>query len=196
MKEGQRVIDLLACRRCHSSAGRGNSLTTNLDGAALRKTPKELVQSIRNPATNMPDFALTEEQMTVLINAIYSGSLARKPDQIAPVKVHFNSAGRKDPDIFSTKCGSCHRIISARLGAVGTGDIGPNLSGLFSGFYPKTFRNDEVWTTKNLDTWLKNPRVIRPWARMQPVLLNEIETREIESVIGSVSNNSASKEGR
>jgi hypothetical protein len=68
------------------------------------------------------------------------------------------------------------------MGALGAGDIGPNLSGLFSQHYPKTFRNGEVWSARNLRAWLKNPREIREWARMQPVVLTEKEMKELEAI--------------
>ena len=176
-------MDQLACRRCHISAGRGNRLSVTLDGAAIRKTAGELVLSIRRPVANMPNFGLDEERITMLVNAIYAGSEGRQTDEAAPVRVHFNTSGKKNPDIFSTKCGSCHRILSERLGAAGTGEIGPNLSGLFSKYYPKTFRNGEAWTAGNLNAWVKNPREIRPWARMLPVTLTETETKELQSII-------------
>ena len=131
----------------------------------------------------MSDFCLNEYQITTLVNAILAGSHERNADDAAPVRVHFNTAGKKSLDIFSTKCGSCHRILSERLGAVGSGQIAPNLSGLFSEYYPRTFRNGEVWTVSNLKTWLKNPRETRTWARMQPVVLTNTETKELESII-------------
>lgn len=183
IREGERLMDRLACRRCHVSGGRGNRLAASLDSAAVRKTAGELVLSIRHPVANMPDFGLDEEQITILVNVIFAGSQGRQTDEAAPVRVHFNTSGKKSADIFSTKCGSCHRILSERLGAVGTGETAPNLSGLFSDFYPKTFRNGEVWSARNLKDWLKNPREIRPLARMLPVMLTGAETKELESII-------------
>lgn len=183
IKEGQFLIDQFACRRCHISGGRGNALAVSLDSSAARKTAGELALSIRRPVQNMPDFGLDEERVTVLVNAIISGSRGYETVGTAPVKVHFNTPGKKIADIFSTKCGSCHRILSERLGAVGTGDLAPNLSGLFSTHYPKTFRNGEAWTPRNLSLWLKNPRQIRPPARMIPVTLTDTETKELVSII-------------
>lgn len=180
--EGERLMKRLACRRCHVSGGRGNILAVSLDAAA-RKTGGELALSIRHPVANMPDFRLNEAQITTLVNTIFAGSQGRSTEQSAPVRVHFNVSGKKNPDIFSTKCGSCHRILSQRLGAIGTGEVGPNLSGLFTQYYPKTFRNDEGWTAQNLNTWLKNPREIRPWARMLPVVLTGAETKDLVSII-------------
>ncbi|MFZ2947987.1 MAG: selenite/tellurite reduction operon c-type cytochrome lipoprotein ExtS [Desulfuromonadaceae bacterium] len=180
---GERLMDRLACRRCHVSGGRGNHLAVSLDAAAARKTGGELALSIRVPVANMPDFRLNEDRITLLVNTIFAGSQGRSTDESDPVRVHFNTPGKKSPDIFSTKCGSCHRILSDRLGAVGTGEVGPNLSGLFTQYYPKTFRNNEVWTVQNLNLWLKNPRETRPWARMLPVTLTGAELKELVSVI-------------
>lgn len=182
-REGERLMERLACRRCHVSGGRGNPLAVSLDVAANRKTGGGLALSIRNPVANMPDFRLDEEQITTLVNAVFAGSQGRRADESAPVRVHFSASGKKSPDIFSTKCGGCHRLLSQRLGAVGTGEVGPNLSGLLTEYYPKSFRKDEAWTVKNLSLWLKNPRGIRPWARMLPVTLTGAETNELMSII-------------
>lgn len=176
-------MDQLACRRCHVSAGRGNRLAISLDSSAVRKTAGELVSSIKHPVANMPNFGLVEGQITTLVNSILAGAQGRKTTVAAPVRVHFNTSAKKSVDIFSTKCGSCHRILSERSGALGTGDIGPNLSGILSENYPKTFRNGEVWNRANLKLWLKNPRKVRPWARMQPITLTEKEIKELESIM-------------
>lgn len=182
-REGQLLLDLLACRRCHISNGRGNRLAGNLDGVAARKTAAELALSIRQPVANMPDFMLAEKQMTLLINTLFAGAQEHTAEDAAPVKVHFSAVGRISADVFSTKCGACHRLLSQRRGALGSGRIGPNLSGLFTEYYPKTFRNGEEWTPRNLAAWVKNPREIRPSARMQPVVVTETEMKELESIL-------------
>lgn len=182
-KAGEHLMEQFACRRCHVSGGRGNHLAVSLDGAAMRRSAEELAFSIRHPVVNMPNFAPTEEQITTLVNALLVGSSGRETVWGAPVRVHFNIPGKKSADVFSTKCGSCHRILSQRLGAVGVADIGPNLSGLFSEYYPKTFKNGEVWSARNLRDWLKNPRDIRVWARMRPVVLTETEVKDLETIL-------------
>ena len=179
----ERLLEQFACRRCHVSAGRGNRLAVSLDAAVSRKSTAELVHSLRQPATNMPDFKLDEEQITTLLNAIYSGSQGRTTDVTAPVKIHFTTFTKKNNDTFTTKCGHCHRILSERLGSVGAVDIGPNLSGLLTVYYPKTFKNSVAWTVQNLADWLKNPRAIRPWANMQPLVLTATEMNEITTII-------------
>ena len=182
-RAGERLLAQLACRRCHVSAGRGNRLATNLDSSATRKNVGELVLSIRQPVASMPKFGLDDERITTLINSIFAGSEGRTKDKTEPVKVHFNNPGNRNEDIFSKKCGSCHRTLTGRLGALGTGDSGPNLSGLFSPYYPKTFKNGDAWTARNLGDWLKNPREIQAWARMQPVVLTEKELKEFETLL-------------
>lgn len=183
LKDGQRLLNLYACRRCHVSGGHGNRLAANLDNAAARKTVGELVHSIRRPVANMPDFGLDDEQVTMVANVILAGSRGHETAGAAPVRVHFNTSGTKNVDIFSTKCGSCHRLLSERLGALGTGDVAANLSGLFSRYYPKTFGDGGMWTPRKLDAWVKNPRRIRPLARMMPLELTEAETRELLPII-------------
>lgn len=183
-KEGEQLLEQLACRRCHVSRGRGNRLAVSLDAAAARRTADELARSIRHSVANMPYFALREEQITTLVNAVLAGS-KRQPenDETPPEKVHFTTSGTKNVDVFSKKCGSCHRLLSQRLAALGTGGIGPNLSGLLSPYYPETFRNGEAWNSKKLALWLKNPRAIRLEARMQAVMLTGAELKELETLL-------------
>lgn len=183
MKEGQHLLDLLACRRCHTSAGLGNRLAVNLDRSAGSKTAGEVALSIERPVMNMPDFGLDEGKITALVNIILSNAQGRETAETVPVRVHFSDSGKNSVDLFSKNCGSCHRMLSERLGAVGTGTIGPNLSGLLSKYYPRTFKDDEAWTAAKLASWLKNPRRIKLWARMQPVMLTAAEMKELESII-------------
>ena len=181
-KAGEQLIVQLACRRCHVSAGRGNKLAINLDASGVRKTVGELVHSISQPVASMPKFALDDERITILINKILAGSAEHDTDKEVPSKVHFSSTGTINEDIFSKRCGSCHRTLTEHLGALGAGNSGPNLSGLFSPYYPKTFKNREDWTARNLADWLKNPRDIQRWARMQPVVLTEREMAELVAI--------------
>ncbi|MDD2851110.1 MAG: selenite/tellurite reduction operon c-type cytochrome lipoprotein ExtS [Desulfuromonadaceae bacterium] len=182
-RTGEQLLVQLACRRCHTSAGNGNSLAVNLDDSAVRKLAEDLAFSIRNPVVAMPNFALREEQVELLVNTVLSGTQGRHTDSAAPVKVHFRTSGSKSADIFSTKCGSCHRLLSQQRGALGTGTVAPNLSGLFSEYYPKTFKNGEAWNVQHLDAWLKNPRETRRWAQMLPVSLTVTEMQELVSIV-------------
>jgi hypothetical protein len=183
LKRADSLLDQYACRRCHISNGRGNRLAVNLDASATRKTPAQLDNSIRRPVDNMPDFSLNDEQAVVLINAILAGYPSHRSSINTPSAVHFGNKKNKNVDVFTRTCGFCHRLLSERLGALGTGNIGPNLSGLLSVYYPKNFRVDDSWTQLNLLSWLKNPREIKPWARMRPIKITADELKELEVVL-------------
>lgn len=183
LNSGNRLIDQYSCRRCHVINGRGNRLAINLDASALQKTPEALVASIRRPVANMPDFTVNEEYVTLLVNTILGASKAFKGEVAAPVTVHFNFGHNKSGDVFTRTCGSCHRLLSERRGALGAGNIGPNLSGVLSPHYPKSFKGSEPWTSENLEIWLKNPRKVKPLTTMKPIKLSADEAREIELTI-------------
>lgn len=168
VRRGEKISENTACRRCHTSGGTGNRLATDLDRLARDVSPTEIASSIRKPALAMPDFRFTEDQIISLVNAIYAASgKTANPDGRTPRVVHFTVATSSE-DVFRKKCGGCHRALTERLGVVGHGDIGPNLSGLLTEFYPATFRGNQPWTRKSLAEWLKNPRESRRTARMPP----------------------------
>ena len=185
VSEGQRLLDQYACRRCHVIGNRGNRLAADLDQAIKRKAPEELAAAILKPVQNMPAFHLADSQVDTLVNALLQAAAGRKGAAPAagPQVVHFDRGGETGQDLFSKKCGPCHRALTARLGALGRGEAGPNLSGLLSPWYPPTFRERQAWTQTSLSTWLKNPRTVRPWARMQPVVLTEPEVRELVDIL-------------
>jgi cytochrome c2 len=184
LREGNRLLEQYACRRCHVIEGKGNRLSVNLDQASVRRSPEELVVSIRQPVQNMPDFRMKDVQATAVVNALLSAA-SRQPDTVAarPQVVHFEQANSAGRDVFSLKCGSCHRMLSERLGGLGRGDAGPNLSGLLTPFYPKSFKAVEEWNVERLRRWLENPRAIRAGALMQPVKLSEAEFRELLGIL-------------
>jgi mono/diheme cytochrome c family protein len=178
--EGRRLLEQLSCRRCHASAGKGNRLATPLDTLADAKTPEEIVAAIKAPAQGMPDFRLTDRQMVLLVNAILGGARQnRAQSQTRPLRVHFEHAQSGKENVFSRKCGACHRLLSERQGAIGKGDVGPNLSGLLTEYYPRTFGQGQAWTEERLKRWLLNPRAVRVWSGMPPVELSTAEFREL-----------------
>jgi len=184
LRSGEHLIDQYACRRCHVIGGRGNRLSADLDRSVARKTPEAIGTSILQPVQNMPDFRVSKQQAILLVNALLSAS-ARAPAGDAGQRqiVHFDRSGTAGKDVFSIKCGPCHLALTRRSGGLGQGDAGPNLSGLLSPYYPETFRGRDRWTERDLAEWLKNPRRIRPWARMRPVLLTEPEYRELVEIL-------------
>lgn len=173
-------MEQFSCRRCHVSAGKGNHLAANLDSLRNQRSPEEIAASIERPALGMPDFSVTGQQSAMLVNAILAGAdSVRYSKKDRPSVVHFEGPDGMDRHVFSKKCASCHRLLSERYGAMGKGDIGPNLSGLLTRWYPKTFKNGEGWDEKRLRDWLRNPRKVRHSAKMQPVILSEDEFKQL-----------------
>lgn len=182
VEQGRKLLDQYACRRCHVIGGRGNRLSLNLDSSSRRRTPDELSEVIRHPSEAMPDFGTGEQQRIALITALLAEARQAPRSDDAPRVVHFSGTA-VGKDVFSIKCGSCHRALTQRHGAVGKGVAGPNLSGLLSPFYPKNFRDGQEWNEERLKEWLKNPRRVRPTAVMQPVNLTGNEFRELVEML-------------
>ena len=184
VRQGEELMERLACRRCHESGGRGNRFAAPLDAAARDKAPDAIARAIEVPAEGMPDFRLPGGEVTRLVNAVLAGGAKGiKKSGEAPETVHF-AAGRTAPkDVFSRRCGGCHRMLTGRGRLLGNGRVGPNLSGLLTEFYPSTFRGRERWTGQRLSDWLRNPRTVAPNALMPPVALDRQETRELQELL-------------
>jgi cytochrome c2 len=173
VREGKRLMELFACRRCHVSGDRGNRLATSLDTLLAARTSGEIAAAMRSPAKGMPDFRLAERQVVDLVNAICAGAKHDGGKGLEhPLVVHFEAGQKENEDVFTRKCGPCHRVLTERQGLLGAGDIGPNLSGLLSEFYPETFNGRENWTAGRLRLWLDNPRRFSRHALMRPVSLD------------------------
>lgn len=184
VRVGQGLLKQYACQRCHVIGGQGNRLATSLDFAASQKAPPELAKAICQPAAAMPDFRLDEQGETAVITALLAAGRAQQTENAdQPQVVHFSSTAAGGNDLFSRKCGACHKLLSQRYGALGQGNIGPNLSGLLSPFYPHNYRKARPWTATRLAGWLENPRSVRPWSLMQPVHLTGGEAAELVSLM-------------
>ena len=188
LKEGNRLLEQLACRRCHLSGGRGNRFATLLDSLPASKAPGELADAVKFPAQGMPDFRLDDPRIVAVVNALFAGAKnSGKKEQERPLTVHFQKPGREARDLFSSKCGACHRALTESQGLLGRGEIGPNLSGLLSEFYPADFAGNKRWTEQRLRSWIDNPRKIAPRALMQPVPLDARQFRELTDILGQAS---------
>jgi mono/diheme cytochrome c family protein len=181
LTEGRRLVETLACRRCHTIGGKGNRLATSLDPVVWKREQAQLVSSIREPVENMPKFGLDVGQAEAIIAYLLrSGS----PDQPQDTyRVHFTRGASALPTVFEKECGGCHRFLGPS-GPVGTGNAGPNLSGLFTPFYPPTAPGNRPWTGKALADWLRNPRAARHATTMPPVALKEDEVRQVVTELG------------
>lgn len=139
---GYRLMEIFACRRCHISERKGNRLASDLDHLPQGTAAQAISDSIKNPALLMPQFHLADTDRVYLVNAILAG--ARRARVIGegraevPQVVHFQKEQRDRSNVFETRCGPCHRMLTRFWGGLGRGNIAPNLSGLFTEFYPQT----------------------------------------------------------
>jgi mono/diheme cytochrome c family protein len=176
LRDGQRLVETLACRRCHTVGGKGNRLATSLDAVVWKREQEDLVSSIREPVENMPRFSLDEGQAEAIVAFLLRSG---RPDQPQDTyRVHFSRAPGASAGVFEKECGGCHRVLGPS-GPVGTGDAGPNLSGLFTSFYPPTAPGNRPWTEKSLADWLRNPRAARAHTTMPPITPREEDLREL-----------------
>ncbi len=181
VEEGTQLLKQYACRRCHISQDLGNRLAANLDLSQQQRTPEELDESIRNPVLFMPQFHFYAKQRIALVNAIlWGGRQVEIPEQEPPLVVHFEGETTTREFAFEKYCGKCHRALTEKYGGLGASLTGPNLSGLFSEFYPTSFGEDnQPWTPENLKKWIKNPRSVNNFARMPPLVVNDAEIDRI-----------------
>ena len=182
---GRRLVEVFACRRCHTSVGKGNRLASNLDRLPRGTTAQGIFAAIKTPALLMPQFHFDERQGTDLVNAILagereSGQKGAGRGQEAPQVVHFQNGEANRENVFEKRCGACHRLLTRACGRLGRGSIGPNLSGLLSEHYPKTAQSGAPWSPAALEKWLKNPRQSREQTQMRPVALQEGELEKLQ----------------
>jgi len=180
-REGRRLVEALACRRCHTIGGKGNHLATSLDAVVWKREQAPLVTSIREPVENMPRFGLDEAEAEAIVAFLLRSGRPDPPQDT--YRVHFTRGTSTSPTVFEKECGGCHRFLGP-AGPVGTGSAGPNLSGLFTPFYPRTAPGDRTWTGKALADWLRNPRAARPQTTMPPVVLSEDDLRKVTAELG------------
>lgn len=178
---GRALIELAACRRCHAIGGEGQKVAVALDRVAWSREPAALRASIREPVDNMPDFGFAARETDSVIAALLS--LAPPAAAADPsYRVWFTAEAEREPGAFEQHCGGCHRLLTAD-GPHGVSAAGPNLSGLFSPFHPKTAANDRAWTPEALRRWLDNPRAVRP---ATPMPRPKLEAREIDEILDTL----------
>ena len=186
VRDGHRLIETSGCRRCHRTGLKGNILASDLDTALDKTLPEALVDAIKHPAIFMPDFHFQETDITCLVNAIlYSSAVYASTAGEASRIIHFEEDVKDSDNIFNNRCGSCHRILTTKLGGLGRGDMGPNLSGIFSRFYFKNFKDGQSWSSNRLKQWLKNPRNLRSNVKMLPMKLTEDELMHLIYIMNS-----------
>lgn len=182
LQRGEKRLKEYACRRCHISDKTGNRLAANLDLVLDHATPEKLDAAIKAPVLFMPDFRFSESQRIELVNAILAGAKrAGNPAGEQPLQIHFESETGQSERQFEKHCGGCHRALTLTYGGLGNGLEGPNLSGLFSEFYPQNYSaENQRWDPEKLEKWIKNPRKIRPLAQMAPLELQPAELDKLK----------------
>ncbi len=176
--EGARLRERLGCRRCHVTGGAGDRLAVSLDRVVWRRDQEQLRDAIRHPASFMPDLSLTIRQTDRLIAVLLRDADRHGAEQTYLVR--FTRDGPASPHPFERICGPCHRALT-RLGPMGTGRTGPNLSGLLTAHYPTS--DGRRWDRERLARWVRNPRAERPTAIMPPVRVTPAELEEIADVL-------------
>jgi cytochrome c2 len=161
--------------------GSGNRLATNLDRIAWKRDQGELASSIAKPVENMPRFGLDGGQTEAVI-----AYLLRSADPklgTATYRVRFSKREAARDSVFETQCGGCHRALGAAR-PLGRGSAGPNLSGVFTTFFPPSAPSSRPWTPVTLERWLENPRALRPRTAMRPVHLGARDFRIFVEELG------------
>jgi cytochrome c2 len=186
LQRGRALVTISGCRRCHVIGAKGNPLATNLDRVFGAGRPQKLFDAIKTPVLFMPNFCFKETHIVELVNAILAEAARAEPEAgEIPLVIHFEDEEQAEESIFGKHCGSCHKVLTTRFGGLGKGDIGPNLSGLFSEHYPKTHGDKELWSSKSLRNWLENPRQIRKNTQMPPVKLTSDEFSGLLEIFGA-----------
>ncbi len=122
----------------------------------------------------MPSLGLDSRQVETVIALLLHGA---EPDSSeATYRVRFEGAGAKGDSVFESRCGGCHRALTA-AGPVGRASAGPNLTGLLSPHYPVPA--NDTWTEEKLGKWLANPRAAKVLAAMRPVGLEHGELQRL-----------------
>ena len=132
----------------------------------------------------MPEFYLKQQQIVDLVNALLAGAAKTENNGgEVPQVIRFEDVKQNRDNVYEKRCGSCHKVLTISFGALGKGEIGPNLSGLFTQFYPATFPGNRKWSDARLRKWLRNPRQLRPISEMKPIPLERTEIEEILRIL-------------
>ena len=185
-QRGLALIKISGCRRCHVLDAKGNPFASNLDRAFGAVRPQTLFDAIQTPVFFMPNFYFKEAHIITLVNAILAEATRAAPDGgETPLVIHFEDDKQSEEKVFGQHCGCCHKVLTTHFGGLGKGDIGPNLSGLFSKHYPRTQGDKASWSSKALKDWLDNPRQISKNAQMPPVKLSPEAFPQLLDLLGA-----------
>jgi cytochrome c2 len=185
VEEGRKLVQTFACRRCHVIGERGGGLAASLNRQLAVAGPEVLFRPIQVPACFMPNFQFGETHIIKLVNAILAEAVRTDPEaEEMPLVIHFEEGCAED-SVFTKYCGPCHKALTTRLGGLGKGEIGPNLSGLFSDYYWPAPGDGKGWSSELLERWVQNPREVVKHAKMPPAELPSTEFSRLLEILGS-----------
>ena len=178
---GREIVNNSHCRRCHYIENKGNFIAVNLNNSGYENIGEYLFKMIKNPVEFMPNFEFDNETVYKIVKYILfnSNNVSIKQN---PYPVFMKSSQKS---VFKELCSGCHNIISKKTGPVAGKNIGPNLSGLFSGFYPVDFIKPKSpkWDNETLKKWILNPRNYKKNSTMPPL---EISKSDLEKLLKEI----------
>lgn len=187
-RPGKRLIQDLGCQRCHLLLGQGNTLGPNLDQLVFNLDINRIKQALNGKTRIMPNFTLPPGKQKLLIKAIFKAARQAHKQPLSPYPVFFQHPTNRQ-NAFCKSCGPCHDLLSAPqrdLEQITPIKPGPNLTGLFTNFFPTKILKQR-WTRDKLTTWVQNPRLLSPWATMPPQPIPRNTLREIYETIKKAS---------
>jgi mono/diheme cytochrome c family protein len=186
VQRGRMLVNQAACRRCHTIGGTGNTDAIVLDAVAWSRSQAHLAGALEQPVDGMPAFHFDRRQVEAVIAHLLEH---RSPAPQETYRVRFTTSLPARRSLFEEQCGGCHRRLGPSGGA-GHGTAGPNLSGLWTPFYPPTAPGDQPWSPEALRRWLANPRATRPATTMPPVSLDDAQFASLLDETGRTSGGS------
>lgn len=175
----ENIINDIGCRRCHKIGQYGNTKGSDLNKSINSKNIRDLTNSILAPSDFMPDFKLLPNRITLIMNGLIANSENYEESNSKSIIYLKN---KLEKNLFIEKCGNCHKVISEKLGHLGSGNIAPNLSGILSKYYPKTI-NLKTNSIEDIKNFIKNPRHFNKHANMPVVELSDEEMKEIIEIL-------------
>lgn len=173
----RKITEDAGCRRCHLLESSGNSLARNLHSSGEKSTGEYIFKMIKEPNEYMPNFQFDNGTITKIAKLILLDGATREKNRSLSYPVFLDSDVK---NVFGEKCGNCHKALLRNTGPAGNGNIGPNLSGIFTAYYKaNVLKNDEKFSEDILRKWLKNPRAIFKNTLMPNISLSDKELNDL-----------------
>jgi len=177
ISEAKDVVEDVGCRRCHLLAQKGNNLARDLYFTGKNRNGEYIVKMIKEPNEYMPNFHFDNTTAIKIAKFILLDGVVKRESKISPYPVYIDG---EEKNVFSEKCGGCHNALLKGVGPAGKGDIGPNLSGLFTEYYKSIILgNNKKFNEDLLKKWIKNPRSIKKNTTMPVINLSDTDLKDL-----------------